>query len=538
MNVETVEQDLEKQAVSRSAFKVVLGSIFSLPAGFINQMIIAAFFGAGAEMDAYLTALVVPAYLQWVLLGGLSFVFIPAFVREEARGNDEAAWELVGTFFWITTGVLIVIAIIGIFFSKNIISLIAPGFSPEQSMLAARMFSVIMFSVPFYGLSDFTRGIQNARNSFFWPSMGGAINSIGNILAVVFLTRLIGPMALPWGFFVAIFLQSCVTVFPVLRHGWPRLIPLTDNRVIEMGKLMLPFILIGLFTGGTPVFERYFASTLSSGQLSYLGYAEKISRIYVTLLASGIASAIYPVMARAYTQRGKEGLGDKTIFGMRLTLAVGLPAVLITGAVSIPLVRVLFERGEFHSIDTLYVARIVLVSMLSFVFCHMLINIIIRPFFVLKDSLTPNLIEIVGVVTYIGIGRFFTNQWGYVGLAYARLVKQVIFIAILWISLTYKLSGIGFARILRSAFTYSLAALGAFYVGKLLLPALAILPDLLKLFISASLSGVFYLVILYFRDREILMSILELFGIPRILDLGKKIKSKLLLSKFKKPARS
>jgi putative peptidoglycan lipid II flippase len=382
-----------------------------------------------------------------------------------------------------------------------------------------------MFSVPFAGLSSFTIGIQNARNSFFWPSFGGAINSIGNILAIVLLTRFIGPMALAWGFFVAILFQSCITVFPVLRHGWPRLIPLTDSRILEMAKLIFPFILFGLLTRGTAIFERYFASALPSGQISYLGYAGKISSIYQTLLATGIASAIFPVMVRAYTQGGKEGLGEKTVYGLRLTLAVALPAVLITGALSIPLVRVLFERGEFQSKDTFYVAQVVLIVMMSGLLCGMLGNIIGRTFYVLKDTLTSPIISTVSVVIYIGIGRFFASQWGYVGLAYASLIQHAIFILILYVFLIYKIPGIALERSLRSAFTYSLAAVGAFFIGRLLSANLAFLPALINLFMSGLVSGIFYLAILYFRDREILISILEMFGIWRIIGLGRSVKS-------------
>ncbi len=141
MTVDVTQESLEKRAISRSAFKVMLGGMFSILAGFINQMIIAAYFGAGAEMDAYLTALVIPAYFQAVLLSGLSFVFIPAFVREETKGNEDVAWELVGTFFWITSGILIVISIAASIFAKEIISITAPGFGPEKSTLAARMLS-------------------------------------------------------------------------------------------------------------------------------------------------------------------------------------------------------------------------------------------------------------------------------------------------------------------------------------------------------------------------------------------------------------
>jgi putative peptidoglycan lipid II flippase len=519
MTVEVVSDNVERCSISRAAFKVMLGGIFSLSAGLINQMIIAAYFGAGAEMDVYMTALVIPAYLQAIFLTGLSFVFIPAFVREETKGNEDAAWELVGTFFWITTGILIAIAIAGSLLAKEIISLTAPGFNPEKSILAARMLSVLMLSIPFAGLSIYTIGIQNARNSFFWPSFGGAVNSIGNILAVVLLSRLIGPMALAWGFFVAILLQSCITVFPVLRHGWPRLIPLTDNRILAMAKLISPFILFGLLINGTTVLERYFASALPSGQISYLGYAWKISSIYVQLMAMGIASAIFPVMARAYTQKGKEGLGEKTVYGLRLTLAVALPAVLITGALSIPLVKVLFERGKFHPIDTFNVAQIVLIVMISDVLCRMLSNIIGRTFYVLKDTLTPPIISSVCVLFYIGIGRFFAGRWGYIGLAYAFLLQQTLNILILCVFLFYKLRGTNLVRTLRSAIIYCLAALGAYFFGRLLYINLKFIPILIKLILSGFLSGTFYLIVLYFQDREIFVPVLEMIGIGNIIDL-------------------
>ena len=410
---------MSNSAIAKSASKVMLGGVFSILAGFINQMIIAAYFGAGAEMDAYLTALVIPAYLQAVLLSGLSFVFIPAFVREETQGNEDAAWDLVGTFFWITTGILIAIAITGSFFSKEIISLTAPGFGPGKSMLASRMLSVLMFSVPFAGLNSYTTGIQNARNSFFWPAFGGAVNSIGSILAVVLLTPLIGSIALAWGFFVAILFQSCVTVFPVLWHGWRRLIPLTDRRITEMAKLILPFIVFGLLTSGTTIFERYFASALPSGQISYLGYADKVSSIFLQILASGISAALFTVMARTYLQKGKEELGEKAVYGLRLTFAVGLPVVLIAGALSTQLIRILFERGEFSPIDTSYVAQIMLIKMVGSVLCVMVGNIISRTFYVIKDTLTSTIISAISVIVYLCIGGFFARQWEYVGLAYA-----------------------------------------------------------------------------------------------------------------------
>jgi putative peptidoglycan lipid II flippase len=525
MTVEAVQEKLENRAISRSASMVILGGIFSVLVGFFNQLIIAAYFGAGAGMDAYLTATVVPAYFQVVLLTGLSFVFVPAFVREETKGNKEAAWELVGTFFWTTAVILVAVAIVGFVFSKEIIALIAPGFSAEKSMLSARMLSVLMLSVPFSGLGSFTLGVQNSRGSFFWPSFAGALNSLGSILGVVLLTGWIGPMALAWGFLIAILLQSSVTIVPVLRHGWSKPLPLTDRRILEMGRLILPFLVFGLLTRGTGIFERYFASSLTSGQLSYLGYAGKISHTFHQLVAVGIAAAIFPAMARSYTQRGNRGLEEKAVYGLRLTMSVALPTVLITGAVSIPLVSFLYQRGRFLPADSYYVAQIVLIEMLNGVLIVMLTNIITRAYYVLKDTLTPSLISVFCIVLYISIGQFFADRWGYVGLAYASLIRSAVSVFILYILLVKKLPGISMGRTAKVVFVYIVAAIGAYLVGSLLAVNLAFLPRFLNLILSVLMSGSFYLVVLYFFDREILHSIMEMLGSARFLELAKNVKS-------------
>ncbi len=513
---------LENRAISRSAFLAMVGGLFSVLAGFLNQVIIAAYFGASASMDAYLTALVIPAYFQAVLVSGLSLVFIPVFVAERTKGNEDAAWKLVGTFFWITVSVLGVIGLAGSLLATNIITISAPGFGSEKSMLAARMLSVLMFSIPFSGLTSYTTGIQHARNSFFWPAFGGAINSIGSVLVVVLLEPMVGPLALPWGFLTASVLQSLVTVLPVLRHGWPNIMPLADSRVKEMAKLIVPFILFGLLMRGNTLFERYFASGLPTGQVSYLGYAAKLSTIYQQLLASGISAAIFPAMARAYSQSGGEGLGAKTIYGLRLTLAVALPAIVISSALSTPLVQVVFERGEFHAVDTLHVAQVLLLAMVSGVLCVTLGNTLSKTYYVLKDTLSPSVISAASVLLYLGIGGYFSSRWGYVGLAYASVTQQVLFVLALYILLFHKLRGASWLRIVEDVVTYAVAAVCAFLIAKLAFSYLVSLPTLLNLAISALLSALFYLAVLFVCDREIMVALLEMFGLGRLIEHGRR----------------
>ena len=72
MREEKVPEILHQDSVAQSAFKVNAGSVLSLITSLISQLVVAWAFGTGAEMDAFLTAYVIPVYLQAVFLGGLS----------------------------------------------------------------------------------------------------------------------------------------------------------------------------------------------------------------------------------------------------------------------------------------------------------------------------------------------------------------------------------------------------------------------------------------------------------------------------------
>jgi putative peptidoglycan lipid II flippase len=511
-----VSEKTEKSSINQSAFKVMAGGVFSLAAGLINQVVIAAIFGASAGMDAYNTAVIIPAYFHLVLISGFSFVFIPAFVKEEAVGKEDDAWILVGTFFWITASILLIIAIIMSIFSVQIIDLSAPGFLPQKSAIAAKMLSVMMFSVLFTGLSSFTIGIQNARGRFFWPSFGGAVNSMGNLVFLLLLHRWLGPLALAWAYLVSTILQASVTVIPVLRHGWKKVLPIIDPKVQEMGKLIAPIIISGLLTSFTPVAERYFASGLPDGQISYIGYAYKISGIFVSLLASGVAAAIFPSMARALIQDGLKGLANKNNYGLKLSVAVAMPAVLISTTVAVPIISILFQRGAFLSVDTQGVSKIILAVLLSDVLFRMLSNIFIRSSYVLKDTLTPPIVGSIAAVIYLASGRFFVIHFGYIGLVWARTIQNALSVVMLWFLILKKLQYVDGLKTLLHVLEYSLAAFTVYGTCRFIVSLISSAHLFLQLLVGGLAGVVLYSAYLYVRDREMWESVLEIIGVKSL----------------------
>jgi putative peptidoglycan lipid II flippase len=503
--------------ISRSAFHVTLGNFFGLLAGLGSQVITASLFGAGADMDAFLTASVVPLYLSYVLMSGLSFVLVPAFIDEETNGSEDSAWSMVGTFMGITGLVLLLIAILGSKFSSDIITLTAPGLSPSKVELTTRMLSILIFTVPFTGLGSLTIGLQNARNRFFWPAMGRAFGSMTNVILMLVLYKSIGPMALAWGYFGSELIMGGMTIMPVLRHGWTKFMPITDPRILENIKLMLPFLVFGIFTSSTGIFERYFASGLPDGDLSYMGYASKISSIFVALLASGIAGAIFPAMARAYSNEGEAGLAQQFRNGLRLTVATAVPACAIVAVLAVPIVSIIYEHGAFTHHTTLQVSRIVLIVMIGDVLFRMLTNIIGRAFYVLKDTRTTTSVSAAGAILYILIGKVGTEMGGYVGLVSAKTIQM----GLIMVTIAFLLSAnLNFFRGRKLFIDITFFLVGTAITGGiawLVKNLLSTQSSLLQLVAALGISGPVYLLLLYWRDRDIYQSVAGIIGIPQLL---------------------
>lgn len=510
--------ETDHSSVTKPASKVMLGGVFSLIGGLVVNVIVAAIFGAGKEMDAYLTAFVIPTYFQIVIFWNLSFVLIPIFIETEVKDGEEKAWALVGTFIRITVFILLFVAILGSLFSTSIINAIAPGFGDEKSTLAAQMLSILMFTAPLTGLSTLTIGIQNARDRFLWPALAPAIGFLANAATLLGISHYVGPLALCWGYFASMVAQSVITVVPVLIHVKTKALPITDKRVIEIGKLVTPLILFGMFISFSSLAERYFSSILPDGQIAYMGYANKIANIFVNSLAFGIAAAIFPSMARTFTQEGIRGLSRQNDFGLRLTLAVALPVVLIAGAVSVPLASVFFERGAFLHVDTLGVSKIVFAILLGNVLFRMVNNIFQRSFYVLKDTRTQPIVDSIFVLLFIATGRFFVTRWGYTGLIWATVVRSGGSVLILWFLLLKRFPQDNLRKLFMFISKYCFAACISYICGRFFVQILASAPAIVQLSVSGLLSVSLYIFLLYFLDIEILLSILEMVGIRNILE--------------------
>jgi peptidoglycan biosynthesis protein MviN/MurJ (putative lipid II flippase) len=238
-------------------------------------------------------------------------------------------------------------------------------------------------------------------------------------------------------------------------------------------------------------------------------------------------------MARAYAAEGIEGLSRKNDFGLQLTFAVALPAIMISGAVAVPLTGVFFERGAFGHADTLGVSQILFAFLLSNVLFRMVGNILQRSFYVLNNTTTQPIVDSVFLLLFIVAGRFIVARWGYVGLAWAGVVRTGLGILTLWALLIRKLP----QNNLRNVFSYTLkyfcAALAAYGCARIVLFAFGFLPAFFELAFAGIAGALLYGIIIYYLDKEMLSSVLDLFGARYFIAILQKAKNRLTALKFR-----
>src|SRR5881275_1819802 len=119
----------DRQMSTRATGIVGIAILSSRVLGLIREVLFAALFGAGKNLDAFLMAFRVPNLLRDLFAeGALSTAFITTFSKKIASEGDESAWRLANKVATLTAVFMSAITLLGILFAKQLVSLLAKGF--------------------------------------------------------------------------------------------------------------------------------------------------------------------------------------------------------------------------------------------------------------------------------------------------------------------------------------------------------------------------------------------------------------------------
>jgi len=363
--------------------------------GYLRDMTIARYFGAGLASDAFIAAFRIPSLLRELLgEGALSASFIPVFAGEAARAGRERAMRLAGAAFTALAGATLALSLLGILLAPALVTVVAPGFRaiPGKWELTVTLTRWMFPFLCLVALAALLGGVLNAQGHFVAPALAPAVFNVGMIgLTILLVPRITPPvMALPLGVLLGGAAMLALQIPLCVRRGFPgpRWPHPSDPGLRQIGRLMLPAT-AGLGVTQVNVWlSGLLASFLAQGSISYLFYAMRLIQFPIGVIGVAIGTVALPAMSAGAARRAPHEVAQTLRSGLRLALFFTAPALVGLGAFARPIVRVLFERGAFTA-EATAATSLVLLGYLAGLIFYVSNRVLTTAFYAFQDTRTP-----------------------------------------------------------------------------------------------------------------------------------------------------
>jgi putative peptidoglycan lipid II flippase len=351
----------QKKQILKSASVISLVTVVSRILGYVRDQRITLLLGTTPTADAFVLAYRIPNLIRRLVgEGAVTASFIPIFANYLNNKPREEVWEFAHRLFWTLAVMLAAITMLGSVFSAQfmrLFTLFAPGQPAwEQAVYLNR----IMFPyIYFIGLSALAMAILNCFHVFGTPAATPVLLNLSIIAAsVAAVSRHFSSPAVSLGVGVLIggALQFLILVPQLVRRGmrFDFGLSLRHEGVRSVGGLLAPgFFGIGVaqinFFVGT-IFAT--SSRMPSGSVTALYVAERVMELVMGGYAIAVATAILPMMAHQAAAGNMEEMKSTLVFSLRIVSFITIPAAVGLVVLREPIIRVLFEHGEFVAEST------------------------------------------------------------------------------------------------------------------------------------------------------------------------------------------
>ncbi len=428
-------------SVIKSILTVGGWTMVSRVLGFVRDLLIANFLGAGMVADAFFVAFKLPNLFRSLFAeGAFNVAFVPLFSEQlESKGRESArrfAEEAFSALFYIVLAFTAVAeAAMPLF-----IMIQAPGFVEEPAKFDA---AVVMSRITFpylllVSLNSLQSGVLNSMGRFAAAALTPVLLNVTMIAALFAFTPLFGGnygYALSAGVTAAGVFQLVWLIWHTRRAGVPLglrgVSSVLKNRSEEL-RLLMKRILPGVFGSGiyqiNLFLDTLFVSFLTTGAVSWLYYANRLYQLPVGIIGAAIGTALLPILTRQLKSGETDQARRSLNRALEFALLASVPSMAGLIVLAEPVIAVLFERGAFDATATAKTA-VALCAYAAGLPAYILTKTLAPVFYARGDTVTPVRIAAWALGLYVGLCAAFLPAFGYVGIALATGIVAWINVA-------------------------------------------------------------------------------------------------------------
>ncbi|MBC7505363.1 MAG: murein biosynthesis integral membrane protein MurJ [Sandarakinorhabdus sp.] len=421
-------------------------TLVSRIAGFIRDMLMARFVGAGMAADAFLIAFRLPNLFRALFAeGAFAAAFVPMFNRQVGadKGDMAGAKRFAEDALAVLLPVLVIFTIAMVVAAAPIVWALTGGFpesSPEKFALAVDFTRLTFPYLLLISLVSLMGGILNSIGRFWVNAAAPILLNLALIAGLLFFrgstdvhtarvqalcVSIAGILQFLW------LLWSCLAADIKLRLRRPRF----GAQVRQLMRIAAPAAIgAGAVQFNLLVSTAIAARFLPEGAISFLYYADRLNQLPLGLIGIGVGTAMLPALSQQLGSGDARAAAHTQNRAIELVLLLTLPAAAALTVSALPIIRALLEHGRFLPADTIATAKALAAFSLGLP-AYVLIKVLTPGFHARQDTKMPVRIAIVSMLVNLAGNLILVWPFGHVGIALATAVAAWVNAAALWIVL-------------------------------------------------------------------------------------------------------
>ena len=404
-------------------------TLISRVTGFLRDMLIANFLGAGNISDAFLVSFKLPNLFRSLFAeGAFTSAFVPLFSSKLVAAGREKSIQFAARAISLLTFFLILFILLFEVFMPLVIKILAPGFAEDAAKVALTI-ELCRITFPFLlfiSIVSFQAGILNSFDHFASPAAAPIILNLGivfsGLYSVCFLDMPVYGMAAGItisGILEVFWLKYFLNQKQIFIHPEFHIFQiLKDKEIRTLFKRIAPGVVGAGIYQINMVVDTILVSLVSGGAVSWLYYANRLQQLPLGVIGAAIGVALLPLLTRKLKSQATEEARDVQDKAIIYGLIMSLPSAVIFFFLADSLIELLFEHGKFSTSDT-YKTALALKAYAIGLPCYVMVKALMPNFFARGDTVTPVKYSAVVFLTNLILNLILMKPFGHVGIAAA-----------------------------------------------------------------------------------------------------------------------
>ncbi len=406
---------------------VVGGTLLSRVLGLLRETIFSNQFGTNPDFGVFRASFSVLDLLYLVIIGGaLGSSFIPVFGSLIEKKDDERAWKLANTVLTISIIVFMVVAfVVGIFARPLLAATVARGYAdnPELLNTAVLLLRLMLVQPLLLGVAGLMMAMLQTFDRFTLPIIGYNLYNLAIIVFAWLFAPRFGITALAAGVVCGAVIFLLTQLLGAARLGL-RFRPMFDWRMPEVrrvGQLLGPRLVGQSASQINLIIMLSLLGLIGTAAQAANGYATMLLMLPQGIIATSIGTVMFPRLSRLFGADQIDDVRRVSIGTLRTVLWLMIPIAALFLVLHVPIVRLLFQRGEFTDASLALTSRALLFYSVAVIGLGGG-EIITRTFYAMQDTRTPVMVALV-TITCNALLAWLLIQYrrdiGLVALAYS-----------------------------------------------------------------------------------------------------------------------